>query len=164
MVAMTDDNSDPQPNSPDWTRRSAATWAAARKDYLAGGFAVEVCERHGLSLSTFRWRARTEGWRRSDQPHGAVFEPLENYELDFIDERLPCNASDMARLAWANASKAMIDGKLIEARGWSRLHQDLALIATADDQTVHRHRSWADDPKWQHKLPTKPPLRPMEEE
>jgi len=47
MAGMTDDSTNPDPNSPDWTRRSAATWAAARKDYLAGGFAVEVCERHG---------------------------------------------------------------------------------------------------------------------
>ncbi|WP_292078196.1 hypothetical protein [Brevundimonas sp. UBA7838] len=39
MGGMADDISDPNPNSPDWTRRSAATWAAARKDYLAGGFA-----------------------------------------------------------------------------------------------------------------------------
>lgn len=169
MVGMTDDRSDPQPNAPqpnapDWTRRSAATWAAARKDYLAGGFAVEVCERHGLSLSTFRWRARTEGWRRSDQPHGAVFEPLDSYELGFIDERLPCNAADMARLAWANASKAMIDGKLIEARGWSRLHQDLAAIAKVDDHAVRYYRDMAKDPKRQHNLPATPPLRPMEED
>ena len=164
MGGMTDDISDPNPSSPDWTRRSAATWAAARKDYLAGGFAPEVCERHGLSLSTFRWRARTEGWRRSDQPHGAVFEPLDAYELDAIDQRLPCNAADMARLAWANASRAMIDGKLIEARGWSRLHKDLETIAKIDDHAVRYYRGMANDPKRQHKLPTTPPLRPLEED
>lgn len=164
MGVMTDDICDPNPNSPDWTRRSAATWAAARKDYLAGGFAQEVCARHGLSLSTFRWRARTEGWRRSDQPHGGVFEPLDAYELDAIDQRLPCNPADMARLAWANASRAMIDGKLIEARGWSRLHKDLEAIAKIYDHAVRYYRGMANDPKRQHNLPTTPPLRPMEED
>ncbi|WP_262423223.1 hypothetical protein, partial [Brevundimonas denitrificans] len=50
------------------TSKARARWAAAKADYLAGGGAPEVCERHGLSLRTFRWRASKEGWRRADQP------------------------------------------------------------------------------------------------
>ncbi|MFN3816626.1 hypothetical protein, partial [Brevundimonas sp.] len=50
------------------TAKARARWAAAKADYLAGGSGPEVCERHGLSLRTFRWRASNEGWRRADQP------------------------------------------------------------------------------------------------
>ena len=68
---------DDMPDSPPplHTRRSADLWALARSDYLAGGSAPEVCERHGLSLSTFRWRARHEGWRRADQPETPIDSP-----------------------------------------------------------------------------------------
>ena len=45
-----------------------ARWAAAKADYLAGGSGPEVCERHGLRLRSFRYRAKLEGWRRADQP------------------------------------------------------------------------------------------------
>jgi len=155
---------DPIPRPAPHTRRSAETWAAARADYLAGGTAAEVCERHGLSVSTFRWRARTEGWRLADQPHGAVFEPFGEEELAFHDTSLPCNAADMARLAWSNASRAMRDGRLIEARGWTRLHNDLTLLADKDRSTVRMHRHWTQEPETAHRVPLTPPLRPMEED
>lgn len=37
--------------------RSEATWAAARRDYLAGDTAEAVCDRYGLKLGTLRSRA-----------------------------------------------------------------------------------------------------------
>ena len=160
---MTDDLSNPDSAAP-WTRRSPAVWSAARADYLAGGSAAEVCERHGLSLSTFRWRARTEGWRLADQPHGEVFVPLDDRNLAFMDAGLPCNSSDMARLAWSNASRAMRDGKLIEARGWTRLHNDLAAMAEKDRSTVKTYALWAKKPDTLGFIPKVPPLRPMEED
>ena len=46
--------------------RSEATWAAARRDYLAGDTAEAVCDRYGLKLGTLRSRAAREGWRRCD--------------------------------------------------------------------------------------------------
>lgn len=146
------------------TRRSAETWAAARADYLSGASASEVCERHGLSLSTFRWRARTEGWRRADQRVGSPFTPLDEDALERIDHNLPLNAADMARLAWSNAARALQDGKLIEARGWTRLHDDLFKIAGLDEQRRRYHLRLAEDPNQAHRLPTVPPLRPIEDE
>lgn len=144
-------------------RRSAEIWAAARADYLSGASAPQVCERHGLSLSTFRWRARTEGWRRADMAVGSPFLPLDDTELDEIDHGLPLNAADMARLAWSNAARAMREGKLIEARGWTRLHDDLTKLADQDGQTVRRHARWATRADWAEEIPIVPPLRPMEE-
>ncbi|MDQ1153925.1 hypothetical protein [Brevundimonas sp. SORGH_AS_0993] len=163
IVGMTDPIEDTASSRP-WTRRSATVWAAARADYLAGGSAAEVCERHGLSLSTFRWRARTEGWRLADQPHGAVVEPQEADDLAFADAHPPCNAAEMARLAWSNASRAMRDGKLIEARGWSRLHVDLEKMARDDRQRLRTYAKWAEHPANAGFIPTTPPYRPMEED
>lgn len=169
------------------TRRSADLWALARADYLAGGSAPEVCERHGLSLSTFRHRARVEGWRRVDQvetPVDAPFVYEREYDpgdwRNFAEELdrpppvegmrpLPADAADayevhdgfgarppriippspphpdfdlhgpsevlieayatpaeLADLAWLNAEHAIRAGRMIEARGWTRIHRDLA--------------------------------------
>ncbi|WP_292073077.1 hypothetical protein [Brevundimonas sp. UBA7534] len=146
------------------SRRSAETWAAARADYLSGAAAAQVCERHGLSLSTFRWRARTEGWRRADHLVGSPFVPLDDEELDLIDQGLPLNAADMARLAWSNAARAMREGRLIETRGWTRLHEDLTRIAADDDHRRRLHQRWSQDPEKVVNLPTAPPLRPVEED
>lgn len=146
------------------SRRPAEIWARARADYLAGDTAAQACERHGLSLSTFRWRARTEGWRRADQPSGSPFAPLDEEELDLIDQGLPLNAADMARLAWSNAARAMRDGRLLETRGWTRLHDDLTRLAKQD---AERHRILliqSRQPEMAGKLPTAPPLRPVEED
>lgn len=140
-----------------------AIWSAARADYLAGGSATEVCERHGLSLSTFRWRARNEGWRRADQPETPVDAPFVDLEPDDedwtpppydpfglesadardphrLDPLSPLTALDddppaadiyetplqLAELAWAHAARAVRRGRMIEARGWTRLHRELA--------------------------------------
>ena len=64
------------PDSPPSPRtyRSAQIWTAARADYLAGGSAAEVCERHGLSLSTVRWR-------RADQPDSPIDAPFTEHEV-----------------------------------------------------------------------------------
>lgn len=157
------------------TRRSADLWALARADYLAGGSAPEVCERHGLSLSTFRYRARTEGWRRADQPETSTDEPFvldpindpddwrlwahelerpapiegriegqappdprwDDEVLDLSDAFDPeasvdgvagayAEPQELADLAWLNAERAIRSGRMIEARGWTRIHRDLA--------------------------------------
>jgi len=149
--------------SPPHNRRSAETWAAARADYLSGASAPEVCERHRLSLSTFRWRARNEGWRRADMGVGSPFIPLDEDDLDEIDNGLPLNAADMSRLAWVNASRAMRQGKLIEARGWTRLHDDLSKLVEKDNCTLRLHDHWRSRPDLIARIPTIPPLRPMEE-
>ncbi|MGO4410666.1 MULTISPECIES: hypothetical protein [unclassified Brevundimonas] len=184
------------------TRRSADLWALARADYLAGGSAPEVCERHDLSLSTFRHRARVEGWRRADQvetPVDAPFtEPPVTYEREydpgdwrnFAEEldrpvpiegirpphddyevhdgfgarpprAMPATASDhpdfdlqgpsevlleayatpgeLADLAWLNAEQAIRSGRMIEARGWTRIHRDLAATSRHSPETRVAH-------------------------
>jgi hypothetical protein len=167
MVGMTDDSPYLPDSPPPQTRRSAETWAAARADYLAGGSAAEVCERHSLSLSTFRWRAQQEGWRKMDQPLAAPFHvtddpgdyrnwtpaPAPTDDADDADaladshtapaDAAPCvsfsqadeyedslpAAADLCEQAWYNAARAIRHGRMIEARGWTRLHKELAAIA-----------------------------------
>ncbi|GLK47546.1 hypothetical protein GCM10017620_05190 [Brevundimonas intermedia] len=164
MIGMTDDLSNPvaAPPSP-WTRRSPKVWAAARADYLAGAPAAEVCERHGLSLSTFRWRARTEAWRLCDQTKGDVLAQQPPEDVALLDAGAPCSSADIARLAWANVARAVREGRLIEARGWTRLHQDLFQMANYDKATVLSY-AWATDPESAPFLPEVPPLRPREED
>lgn len=169
MVGMTDDSQYLPDSPPPQTRRSAETWAAARADYLAGGSAAEVCERHSLSLSTFRWRAQQEGWRKMDQPLSAPFHvtddpgdyrnwmpaptPMDDDadagapadtpaaaaddgasvsfshgNEDAYEDALPA-AADLCEQAWYNAARAIRHGRMIEARGWTRLHKELAAIA-----------------------------------
>jgi len=70
----------------------------------------------------------------------------------------------MARLAWSNAARAMRDARLIEARGWTRLHEDLTRIAADDDDRRRRHLRWAEDPASVRHIPVAPPLRPIEED
>ena len=183
-------DSPPPENRPLRTYRSAQIWTAARADYLAGGSAPEVCERHGLSLSTFRWRARNEGWRRADQPDSPIDAPFTDPEaprmhdranwMDFRDtedaddsdaygdqagdlpppvdnsrhfyrhpprqdpepepDETPLPAADLCERAWLNAQRAIRLGRMIEARGWVRIHRDLAEIArNLDTDRINRH-------------------------
>ncbi len=105
-------------------------WALARADYLAGGSATEVCERHGLSVSTLRWRARNEGWRRADFRESPIDTPFaapdDDADEDDIDWNGKAPASDLAISAWLHAQAAIRRGRMIEARGWVRLHRDLS--------------------------------------
>ena len=114
-----------------------ALWAAAKADYLAGGSGPEVCERHGLSLRTFRWRAQREGWRRADQPAPAP--AAQNAPLVIPDAPSgairdgteppapPLTASEMVDKAWSHVQAAVAAGQLIQARGWLRLYKELKL-------------------------------------
>ena len=43
-------------------------WDHARREYLAGVKATTICQKYGMSLSSFRMHARAGGWRRVDQP------------------------------------------------------------------------------------------------
>lgn len=187
--------------APARTRRSTDLWALARADYLAGGSAPEVCERHGLSLSTFRHRARVEGWRRVDQvetPVDAPFtEPPVIYEHEYdpgdwrnfaeeLDRPAPVEGmrpppadvevhdgfgarpprvapplpphpdfdlqgpsevlleayatpTELADVAWLNAEQAIRAGRMIEARGWTRIHRDLAATSRPSPETRVAH-------------------------
>jgi len=122
------------------TAKARARWAAAKADYLAGGGAPEVCERHGLSLRTFRWRARKEGWRRADQPAPSLApdpgpppspappaqdEPLVIPEAPEAPSGTPLTTSQMVDTCWSHVQAAVAAGQLIQARGWLRLYKEL---------------------------------------
>lgn len=175
---------DPFPASPASGHhpRSEAVWSAARADYLAGGSAAEVCERHGLSLSTFRWRARNEGWRRADQPETPVEAPFVDlepddddwspppydpfgleatgeHELDRVDTLAPFPSDDddppavdiyetpqeLAEMAWAHAARAVRRGRMIEARGWTRLYRELASTRRLTAEEAGRWKQSSDE-------------------
>ncbi|MFN4296821.1 MAG: hypothetical protein ACK4FB_08255 [Brevundimonas sp.] len=115
--------------------KARACWAAARADYLAGGSAPEVCERHGLSLRTFRHRAKIEGWRRADQPAPSLApdpasasqdEPLviPDAPTGAIRDQ-PLTTLEMVDKCWAMLQAAVAAGQLIQARGWLRLYREL---------------------------------------
>lgn len=186
--------------APARTRRSTELWALARADYLAGGSAPEVCERHGLSLSTFRHRARVEGWRRADQIETPVDAPFV-YEREYdpgdwrnfaeeLDRPAPVEGmrppaapdpaevevhdgfcarpprispaapphpdfdlqgpseilleayatpTELADVAWLNAEQAIRAGRMIEARGWTRIHRDLAATSRPSPEARAAH-------------------------
>lgn len=123
------------------SQRSAEVWALARADYLAGAGAPEVCERHGLSLSTFRTRARRECWRRIDHPPSHPDAPFTGPAFAHAGERPPlpvrspqealqmgetwAGAVELSDMVWLHLQRAIRAGRLIEARGWARVHHDL---------------------------------------
>jgi hypothetical protein len=115
-------------------RDGEAVWAHAREAYSLGVSAPEVCGHYGLSVSTFRKRARREGWRRgdlSDDP-GA-------YHLDDPTVHETMDAESLAERAWRAASEAVRLGRLREAQGWTRLALDYRRIAAVEREARERH-------------------------
>src|SRR5690606_13382891 len=110
---------DSPPPFPPSLKRAAAS-AAAKADYLAGAGAPQVCERHGLALSTFRLRARQECSRLTDQrcpvpaPLVAAPDPAPQPQAErsamaeteagslpqSVPQIAPRTAAEMARSAW----------------------------------------------------------------
>ncbi len=133
-----------RPDSPPLldTEETRARFAAARADYLAGGSGPEVCERHGLSLSTFRWRAKKEGWRRADQPAPSLA-PAPTSQTDPLvipdaspgasRDGTPLTAAQMVDKAWSHVQAAVAAGHLIQARGWLRLYKELKPYARYEE-------------------------------
>lgn len=121
---------DPYDRGGGYRRVSEAAWARAREDYLAGDAAETVCDRHGLALSTFRARARSQGWRRIDQPDP---EPV---ELDAEEEADLLDYARMARHALVRLNRAVLRGRAAEAARWMRLHTRLSDLARAAEATA----------------------------
>jgi hypothetical protein len=120
---------DPYDRGGGYRRVSDAVWDRAREDYLAGEAAEMVCARHGLALSTFRQRARAQGWRRIDQPDP---EPV---DLDAEEEAGLPDYAQMARHALVRLNRAVLRGRAAEAAGWMRLHMRLSDLARAAEAT-----------------------------
>ena len=120
------------PASDGYRVRSARTWAAARRDYLAGDAAEAVCARYDLKLGTLRSRAAREGWRRSD---------IEDVWPDPQDEAskglgaAPPDLTQMAAQALMRLNRALQRGRAAEAASWLRTWRalsDPALMAAAE--------------------------------
>jgi len=126
------DYEDPAPRD-GYRVRSEATWAAARRDYLAGDTAEAVCDRYGLKLGTLRYRAAREGWRRCDagdpDPWPDADDPVEDAAADAPD------LAAMAAQALMRLNRAVRRGRAAEAASWLRTWRaltDPALLAAAE--------------------------------
>ena len=101
-------------------------WDHARREYLAGMTAVSICQRYGVSLSSFRLHARVGGWRRIDQPASDIApEPGEYHPDDNV------SFADLAEEAFLNIRRALGTGRAAEASSWMRLYDKLADRARA---------------------------------
>ncbi|MBC1182314.1 hypothetical protein HF680_06560 [Brevundimonas sp. WCHBH090558] len=110
-----------------YRRLSKEAWEAAGTAYLAGSTAEEVSAVYGMAVSTFRARARDEGWRREDQPN-PLREPID-LEAETADG-LP-DYGAMAAHALVRLNRALQAGRALEAARWVRLHADLTRMAAA---------------------------------
>lgn len=121
---------DPYDRGGGYRRASDAVWARAGADYLDGDSAETVCARHGLAVSTFRQRARDNGWRRIDQPDP---EPI---DLEAEEAAGLPDYAEMARCALVRLNRAVRAGRAAEAGGWMRLHTRLLDLARAAEATA----------------------------
>ena len=113
--------SDTQLNPADLDGLGGDMWDHARREYLAGVTATTVCQRYGISLSSFRMHARVGGWRRMDQPAcGASPEPGEYHPDDNV------SFADLADEAFLNIRRALGMGRASEASTWMRVYDKLA--------------------------------------
>lgn len=111
---------------------SPETWAMARRDYLAGDSAPQVCDRYGLNESTFSDRARREGWRKCDQPDPP---PLPD---DDPEDGEPVDCAALAEDALVRVRRALRRGRAAEAASWMRLHEKLIARREAEEGRARR--------------------------
>ena len=96
-------------------------WDHARREYLAGVKAATICQRYGMSLSSFRLHARVGGWRRVDQPTCEVPPEFGEYHPDDA-----VSFADLADQAFLNVRRALGSGRAAEASTWMRVYDRLA--------------------------------------
>jgi hypothetical protein len=96
-------------------------WDHARREYLAGVKATTICQRYGMSLSSFRLHARVGGWRRVDQPTCEVPPEFGEYHPDDT-----VSFADLAGQAFLNIRRALGSGRAAEASTWMRVYDRLA--------------------------------------
>lgn len=114
-------------NPEDFADSEGDVWDHARREYLAGAKAAHVCQRYGMSLSSFWRHARIDGWRRMDQPTCDVLpEPGEYHPGDAV------SFDDLAQEAFLNIRRALGAGRASEASTWLRVYEKLADRARAD--------------------------------
>ena len=102
-------------------------WAHARREYLSGVKATTICQRYGMSLSSFRLHARVGRWRRMDQPQCEAPPEFGEYHPD--DD---VSFADLADQAFLNIRRALGNGRASEAATWMRVYDSLADRARAE--------------------------------
>jgi len=102
-------------------------WDLARREYLSGMRAIDICRRYGMSLRSFRLRARVEKWRRIDRLDCDV-EP-EDGEYHPDDD---VGFADLADQVFLNIRRAIGSRRAAEAASWMRLFDKLALRAQGE--------------------------------
>jgi len=101
-------------------------WDHMRREYLSGVTATTLCQKYGVSLSSFRLHARVGGWRRIDRPDcGVSPEPGEYHPEDRV------SFADLADQAFLNIRRALGSGRAAEAASWMRLFDKLSDRARA---------------------------------
>ena len=123
--------SDIQLNPADLDGLGGNMWDHARREYLSGVKATTVCQRYGMSLSSFRLHARAGGWRRMDQAASDV--PPEAGEYHPDDD---VSFADLADEAFLNIRRALGMGRASEASTWMRVYDRLADRARAQVMAV----------------------------
>ncbi|WP_417229587.1 hypothetical protein [Brevundimonas sp.] len=118
--------SDTQLNPADFDSLGGNMWDHARREYLAGVTATSICQRYGMSLSSFRLHARVGGWRRMDQPACDVPPEAGEYHPDDA-----VSFADLAEEAFLNIRRALGMGRASEASTWLRVYDRLADRARA---------------------------------
>ncbi len=96
-------------------------WDHARREYLSGVKATTICQRYGMSLSSFRLHARVGGWRRMDQPQCEAPPEFGEYHPD--DD---VTFADLAAQAFLTIRRALGNGRAAEAATWMRVYDNLA--------------------------------------
>ncbi|WP_282007911.1 hypothetical protein [Brevundimonas aveniformis] len=114
-------------------RLSPEIWEAIRERYLNGESGESLAELFGISISTLRTRAREEGWRKIDAPDPVIAAPPTSEDLARDDRP---NFGVMADTAMRRAARAVREGQLTEAQGWTRVGRSLAAAARRE----HRGR------------------------
>jgi hypothetical protein len=107
--------------------RSPAVWMKAQADYAAGHPAPDICKTYDLSLSTFKTRARREGWRRRDLAEEERMEGVRMGDESDLDPPEALPAALLRDMAWRHASEAIRCGRSTEAQRWIRIRRELRM-------------------------------------
>ncbi|WP_374274606.1 hypothetical protein [Brevundimonas sp.] len=108
-------------------------WDRVRDYYLDGEPAWSVCQNFGIALSTFRARAKREGWRRCDQPADTT--PPLGHALD--DE--PFDPDLLVIRARAHLRRAVTSGDALNALRWMKMVEQLTDFARRERSVRVRH-------------------------
>lgn len=149
---------DPPPSGRDV--HSEAVWDYARRDYLDGESAAQVCARYGIARSTFWDHAAAGGWRRRDQPPPDL-PPIALNEGD-DDDGAALEYWDMVDVVNARLAKAVANGRAGEVSAWLRVLEQFdaptrELIEMAREERRYQLQRRTDGPHHPDSPDTPPP-------